>query len=70
MNGSWTNWKISPSPSEKNLPLPDVYNVYLLNESLIKKKNAFFDFNIIFSFVLLLFLFKIEFRAAFELENA
>ena len=21
MNGSWTNWKISPSPSEKNLPL-------------------------------------------------
>ena len=19
MNGSWTNWKISPSPSEKNL---------------------------------------------------
>ena len=22
MNGSWTNWKILPSPSEKNLPLP------------------------------------------------
>ena len=22
MNGSLTNWKISPSPSEKNLPLP------------------------------------------------
>ena len=21
MNGSWTKWKISPSPSEKNLPL-------------------------------------------------
>ena len=21
MNGSWTNWKILPSPSEKNLPL-------------------------------------------------
>ena len=22
MNGSWRNWKFLPSPSEKNLPLP------------------------------------------------
>ena len=25
MNGSWKNWKISPSPSEKNLPLTIFY---------------------------------------------
>ena len=27
MNGSWTNWKVSPSPSEKNLPLPTTMSV-------------------------------------------
>ena len=31
MNGSWTNWKILPSPSEKNLPLTKYHLVYFDN---------------------------------------
>ena len=64
MNGSWTNWKISPSPSEKNLPLAaqnlGSSETLLCNDSILCLDCYFiaFKFNILRNFTIKCFSFS------------